>query len=42
MPEEGKAPSIALDFLGDLERTHTCGELRRRQRGTASRTDGVG
>jgi aspartyl-tRNA synthetase len=26
MPEEAKAP--ALDFLGDLERTHTCGELR--------------
>ena len=28
MPEEGKAPSLALDTLGDLERTHTCGELR--------------
>jgi aspartyl-tRNA synthetase len=28
MPEEGKAPVSALDSLGDLERTHTCGELR--------------
>jgi aspartyl-tRNA synthetase len=28
MPEQGKATSLALDFLGDLERTHGCGELR--------------
>ncbi len=26
--------SVALDFLGDLRRTHTCGELRASDAGT--------
>jgi aspartyl-tRNA synthetase len=28
MPDEAKASACDLDFLGDLERTHLCGELR--------------
>ncbi len=27
-PESTKAATVPLDFLGDLRRTHTCGELR--------------
>jgi aspartyl-tRNA synthetase len=34
MPEEAKIP--ALDFLGDLERTHNCGELRATQAGQST------
>ena len=33
-PGEG----VPLDFLGDLERTHTCGELRAADAGKSAKT----